>query len=1374
MYTHASINRVFRLVWNELLRAYVPAAETARGRGKRANGRRIALALAMSAGMAQAGPTLLPSGAQVMAGAAKISTTGNLLTVQQDSERTAIDWQSFSIGGNASVDFVQPNAAAVVLNRVVGNEQSVIDGALHANGQVFLLNSSGILFGKSARVDTGGIVASTLSVSDADFMAARTVFSAGNSKSSLINLGILTANDGGYIALLGQQVKNEGVISARLGTAVLAAGNKVSLNFNGRSLLGVTVDVGALNALVDNRQAILADGGTVILTAHGLDTVMAAVVNNTGEIRAQSIGEKQGRVYLLGDMQSGTVQLGGTIDASAPAGGDGGFIETSAATVKVSSTAVVNTAAAMGLKGSWLVDPNDFTVAPIGGDITGAALAAALQSGDVTIQTTSGIAHCAGASCGAGTTGPGDINIDDPVTWSANRLTLNAYNNITINVPMSGSGTAGLSLLYGQGAVDGVVNGATASYNINAPITLPSGNNFATQLGSAGTIITYAVINSGADLQNINGALAGNFALGSDVTLSGNFTAIGPYTGDFEGLGHVISGLATAGGGLFSSVTSLVRDVGLSGANVTGGGGALVGGCNYCTITNTYSVNGTVVGGAGSYQVGGLVGTNYKGTITNSYTTGTVSGGSAVGGLVGWNSDEGGEFNSYSSATVTGTGYAIGGLVGDNEGATIAHSHASGAVYGGDVGGLVGLNVLGSITASYAAGPVTATGAGNYGSAGGLVGYNTGTIDSSFAKGNVSSIGGASYVGGLVGYNLGSISNTYALGNVSVTGAGSYGDVGGLIGCNCGNNGVGGSLTNSYATGTVTSTRNDRVNAVIGYGQGLSTATNNFWDTTTSQIAASTGGIGYGFSPFPATAATGLATADMKVASNFIAGAWDFTTPVWAISPGVNGGYPHLCAISGCAAPTPLYVQPTAAPSVYGTAPAITFYLANSSGAYVFVNDASATGTAHYVGAPGALSDAGSYSVNYATGLSLTGADASDYTLQPGSSATTLTVNPSPLSFVGSRTYNGLTSVAASAFGNAGTINTGIDGQTLVLGGSGSVASANVSAGVQTLTLGSLALSNGTGLARNYTLIGGTDTLSVSALPVTVTGTRPYNGTPTVALNLLSISNLVGSGSVSLGGTATLASADAGSESINLGGLTLSNPNYTLIGGNGTMNVTALPVTVAVVGGASRVYNGTAAAPSNLLTITNVINGDSVTLSGTATLTGSGVGPESLLSLNGLTLSNPDYTLAGAGVSGTVLITPASNNPGTPDQNPYLANATSMANATAPDGPAAMAQTIAAAVPNVVAMPDGLATTFGSQVPLSVVGTPDGNEPSAVVSLSQARQMLKGQTPAVDGGAAAPPDVRVPVSRNSLAEIVNGGVKLPSGVEQQLFVVKAN
>jgi hypothetical protein len=191
-----------------------------------------------------------------------------------------------------------------------------------------------------------------------------------------------------------------------------------------------------------------------------------------------------------------------------------------------------------------------------------------------------------------------------------------------------------------------------------------------------------------------------------------------------------------------------------------------------------------------------------------------------------------------------------------------------------------------------------------------------------------------------------------------------------------------------------------------------------------------------------------------------------------------------------------------------------------------------------------------------------------------------------------------------------------------------------------------------------------------------------------------------------------------------------------------------------------------------LLTITNVVTGDSVTLSGTATLAGSGVGPEKLVSLNGLTLSNPDYTLAGASLSGTVLITPSA----TPDVTPsYLVNAIAMADETALNAPANLAQTIPASVPNVVAMPTALAATFGAETPLCVVGAPTGNEPSAAVSLSQARQMLEGQASVPgEGGAAAPPDVRVPVSRNSLAEIVNGGVKLPSGVEQQLFVVKAN
>ncbi|MDN5939990.1 MAG: filamentous hemagglutinin N-terminal domain-containing protein, partial [Salinisphaera sp.] len=136
-----------------------------------------------------------------------------------------IHWDSFNIGANALVNFHQPSLASVVLNRVAtAAGGSEILGQLSANGQVFLLNPNGVLFGRHAQVNVGGLVASTLNMSDADFLAGKHTFSRNGPAAALTNQGTLNAAEGGYIALLAPEVRNEGAISARLGTAILGAG----------------------------------------------------------------------------------------------------------------------------------------------------------------------------------------------------------------------------------------------------------------------------------------------------------------------------------------------------------------------------------------------------------------------------------------------------------------------------------------------------------------------------------------------------------------------------------------------------------------------------------------------------------------------------------------------------------------------------------------------------------------------------------------------------------------------------------------------------------------------------------------------------------------------------------------------------------------------------------------------------------------------------------------------------------------------------------------------------------------------------------------------------------------------------------------------
>src|SRR5205823_2117133 len=146
------------------------------------------------------------------------------------------------------------------------------------------------------------------------------------SPASVINQGSITAATGGSVALLGGQVSNQGTITAQLGTVALAAGSAMTLDFRGNKLMSVRVDQGAVGALAENRQLIQADGGTVIMTAAARDALMNTVVNNTGVIEARTIQDQGGEIKLLGSSDGGRVNVDGTLDASAPAGGNGGSI----------------------------------------------------------------------------------------------------------------------------------------------------------------------------------------------------------------------------------------------------------------------------------------------------------------------------------------------------------------------------------------------------------------------------------------------------------------------------------------------------------------------------------------------------------------------------------------------------------------------------------------------------------------------------------------------------------------------------------------------------------------------------------------------------------------------------------------------------------------------------------------------------------------------------------------------------------------------------------------------------------------------------------------------------------------------------------------
>ena len=383
-----SLNRIYRLVWNEACGAFVAVAENASGRGKRSS--RTAGALLSSvllAGMAgtamAAGPqpppvNALPAGGQVVAGQARIDQSGARMDVTQGSAQAILNWNTFNIGANAHVNFQQPGAASIALNRVTSADPSAIFGRLSANGQVMLINPNGIAFGASARVDVGGIAASTLQLSDADFLARRFKFSRDGSTAGVLNQGEIRAVDGGYVALLAPEVRNEGVLQARLGTVAMAAGDAVTFDLSDNRLLSVKVDPASIATLVENRQLIQAEGGQVLLSAGAAQRLAeqaiagsggaTALVNDNGVMRLVAVGGQvdagqvkvEGRLVDVSGEVSTSAAAGGRIEVSADtllqsgglradgASGQGGQIALDATQVMQTASAVVSADGATG------------------------------------------------------------------------------------------------------------------------------------------------------------------------------------------------------------------------------------------------------------------------------------------------------------------------------------------------------------------------------------------------------------------------------------------------------------------------------------------------------------------------------------------------------------------------------------------------------------------------------------------------------------------------------------------------------------------------------------------------------------------------------------------------------------------------------------------------------------------------------------------------------------------------------------------------------------------------------------------------------------------------------------------------------------------
>jgi len=325
-----------------------------------------------------------PVGPTVTAGQATISGLGtSAVTIQQATQQAIINWQQFNIAPNEVTRFIQPNVSAIALNRIFDQSPSQIFGSLQANGNVILLNPNGILFGPNAQVNVGGLIASSLNLTDANFLRGNYLFQGTGIEGWVKNAGSIQAPSGVY--LLAPNVENSGIITSPGGNIVLAAGTTAYLS-NRPDGRGFLAELSAPTGQAVNLKDLIADGGNI--------TLAGRVVNQAGLIRANSVRQQNGKVELFasesltlkagsltiakGDQQgisdggtitaiadksnansTATFESGATINVSGGAqGGNAGFVELSAHSVNLGGRFVGNALAGY-RGGTLLIDPVD-------------------------------------------------------------------------------------------------------------------------------------------------------------------------------------------------------------------------------------------------------------------------------------------------------------------------------------------------------------------------------------------------------------------------------------------------------------------------------------------------------------------------------------------------------------------------------------------------------------------------------------------------------------------------------------------------------------------------------------------------------------------------------------------------------------------------------------------------------------------------------------------------------------------------------------------------------------------------------------------------------------------------------------------------------
>ncbi len=1373
----------------------------ARGRQAPPQGLRpVCLAIGLLLGAPAAWP--LPQGARTTFGDVTVGApSGGGMVIRQGSDKAGLNWTSFSIASGEWVRVDQPTSHSVLLNRVLGNDPSIIFGRLQSNGQVFLSNPRGIIFGRGSEIDVGGLVATTLEMNDVG--QGRYQLTQGTqAPGTLTAQGRITS--GGTVAMVAPTLVQEGSITAhRVG---LAAGGSVLVDVDGDGMVFFNLRDQGLDGRLSHSGQIVADGGSAELRAAARAGVAGNVLNLDGVVQARSLGLQNGSIVVDGGT-AGITRIAGSVDATGDAaatrggevtvlgekilldttarldasgrggggevlvggdfqgqgllpharmtyiadgatldagardnglggnivvwsdeatrffgsvsanggalGGDGGRIEVSGKHY-LDFRGRFSALAPRGRAGSLLLDPDDINInnnadaneTGAGSDadpfvalntnatanLKWATIQGALNSGNVTVQTSNG----------------GDITVTQSPSAAltgANRLTLDSDNNIAIQQAITRSGAGDLVLL----AVNAVTLGANIT-TVGGDVTITAGNGITQSAGS---------ISTGAGLISMDGGDAAVTLSGSLSSTSNAANAISIFGATTLQIGNLAAGatggisLTHSGAGTQAAATAIT-----SGKLTKAGAGTLT-----LARTNTYT-GGTLVSAGTLALAGGAALSNTGVVQVNTGATLQLSSSETIGDLAGSGSvalgantlTTGGTTNNTFSGVINGTGalvkqgsgvFTLSGTNTYTGGTTV--SAGSLALSGGttlaDAGALtVNGGTLNLSAGSETVGAVTLS-SGSI-SNGSLVSNTSYAVQGGSAGANLQGTAALAKTGAgtatLSGTNTYSGGTTVTAGTLAVSGGAALADTGavtvngGTLSLSAGSETVGAvtMFSGSITSGTLVSNTSYAVQggsaganlqgtaALVKTGGGTATlsGTNTYSGGTT--VSAGTLAVSGGAALIDSGAVTVSGGALDLGAGSETVGALLLSSG--AISNGTLLSNTSYTMQSGTVSAG---LQGTAALNKQGNT------TVTLSGTNTYSGDTTVTAGTLAVSGGAALRDTGAVTVDTGATLQLTssetigslaGAGAVSLganTLNTGASNANTTFSGAIggsgglvkqgsgiFTLSGSNTYTGGTTVSAGTLALSGGTVLADAGALTVSGGALDLGAGSETVDAVTLISGSI--SNGSLVSNtSYDVQGGSASANLQGTAAlaktganiaTLSGTNTYSGGTTVTAGTLAVFGgaaladtgavTVNGGTLSLSaGTETVGAVTLSSGSITSGTL-VSNTSFTVQGGAASANLQGTAA-LAKTGTGSATLSGTnsysggttvtagtlAVSGGNALIDTGAVtvNGGTLNLSGSSETVGAVILASGSIA-NGTLTSNADYTLQSGAISASL------------------------------------------------------------------------------------------------------------------------------------------